>query len=491
MEDVVRVGLADIVKTAPTPQGTLLVYGRAAGETLDLDGQALDLGWLAKELPEWFKTGGNMREMHQPIAAGVGKELEFREDSQDFWLLSEAVDPVTITKLEKGVLTGYSVGIKGPKVVRDPKFPGGKIVGGKIIEVSYGDRPADPLNKVDILKTAGEPDPEASLPDAGQPLEETGIAHALADDELKTLLPDLGKRAYSSEQRAEMARKGQAIPVENDDGEIVGGRYPIADKQDLGNAIRAFGRSSESDRAEVKAFITRRARALGATDMLPEDWEGSTRGKIAKTDQGKSMWEALNMAEMSGRLRTVRDQLGYEALEGTDLILATLLDAVGWMCYREAMEASSEPDEPEEMGMTVAADQTKNETSDADGGTAPDQTKVPEADALKTLMADAVKAALADGLGPVKEELAKVTGEVLERIERLEQEPAAPKVVLTPQDRSSTLDEFTQTDALSALSALRERHQKLADEAADPTMRSAHLSKVAEIDRAIKALPGQ
>src|SRR5581483_10195438 len=185
------------------------------------------------------------------------------------------------------------------------------------------------------------------------------------------------------------------------------------------------------------------------------------------------------------------DQLGYEALEGTDLILATLLDAVGWMCYREAMEASSEPDEPEEMGMTVAADQTKNETSDADGGTAPDQTKVPEADALKTLMADAVKAALADGLGPVKEELAKVTGEVLERIERLEQEPAAPKVVLTPQDRSSTLDEFTQTDALSALSALRERHQKLADEAADPTMRSAHLSKVAEIDRAIKALPGQ
>ena len=48
------------------------------------------------------------------------------------------------------------------------------------------------------------------------------------------------------------------------------GSYPIHDKADLKRAIQAYGRAK--DKAATKRHIIKRARALGATDMLPEGW---------------------------------------------------------------------------------------------------------------------------------------------------------------------------------------------------------------------------
>lgn len=70
------------------------------------------------------------------------------------------------------------------------------------------------------------------------------------------------KRDYSDDERQEMAGSGQA---ESD------GSYPIKDKADLHNAIQAIGRSKNP--AKTKAHIKARARALGATDELPDDWQ--------------------------------------------------------------------------------------------------------------------------------------------------------------------------------------------------------------------------
>lgn len=58
-----------------------------------------------------------------------------------------------------------------------------------------------------------------------------------------------------------MAASGEALPD---------GSFPIATRADLANAIRAYGRAS--NQAEAKRHIIKRARALGATDALPEDW---------------------------------------------------------------------------------------------------------------------------------------------------------------------------------------------------------------------------
>lgn len=69
---------------------------------------------------------------------------------------------------------------------------------------------------------------------------------------------------YSAEDLRRMAANGQAMS---------GGRYPIADREDLTNAIRAVGRGSGSHDA-IRRHIMKRARALGLMDLIPDNWMG-------------------------------------------------------------------------------------------------------------------------------------------------------------------------------------------------------------------------
>jgi hypothetical protein len=69
------------------------------------------------------------------------------------------------------------------------------------------------------------------------------------------------KRAYTEESRMEMAKKGTAMSD---------GSYPIKDVADLRNAIQAYGRAK--DKNATKAHIIKRAMALGAEDLIPENW---------------------------------------------------------------------------------------------------------------------------------------------------------------------------------------------------------------------------
>lgn len=143
---------ADITKSVKQDDGTLMVYGKVSDETIDLDQQIADDTWLKSALPEWFATGGNIREMHQPIAAGVATEYEDVGDGH--WISAKIVDPGSITKVEHGVLKGFSIGIKGPRVVRDKAAAGGRIVGGIVIEVSLADRPSCPTALLTLAKAA-------------------------------------------------------------------------------------------------------------------------------------------------------------------------------------------------------------------------------------------------------------------------------------------------------------------------------------------------
>ena len=74
--------------------------------------------------------------------------------------------------------------------------------------------------------------------------------------------PDLVKRNFNTKERNRMAEAGTAMPD---------GSYPIGNKKDLMNAIRSWGRGGSDPK--VKAHIKRRAKALGAEDMIPENWK--------------------------------------------------------------------------------------------------------------------------------------------------------------------------------------------------------------------------
>lgn len=70
------------------------------------------------------------------------------------------------------------------------------------------------------------------------------------------------KRKFTTAQRKEEAAAGHAMPD---------GSYPISNKKDLMNAIRSWGRGGSDPK--VKAHIKRRAKALNAEDMIPENWK--------------------------------------------------------------------------------------------------------------------------------------------------------------------------------------------------------------------------
>lgn len=88
------------------------------------------------------------------------------------------------------------------------------------------------------------------------------------------------KRAFSDEQRASMAKEGTALPD---------GSYPISSKEDLSNAIQAFGRAK--DKGAAKRHIIKRAKALGAESMIPANWVAGAKadGDLSTKSDGQAV----------------------------------------------------------------------------------------------------------------------------------------------------------------------------------------------------------
>jgi hypothetical protein len=157
MANLTTTSYFSIEKADRNADGTMTVYGKATDDSLDIDQQICDGDWLKRAMPAWFKSGGNIREQHSNIAAGVAKEYEAKADGHYIGVL--VVDPVSVKKVDAGVLKGFSVGIKNPRVVRDNKAANGRIVDGQIVEVSLVDRPANPNCQLVLAKSVdGEKD---------------------------------------------------------------------------------------------------------------------------------------------------------------------------------------------------------------------------------------------------------------------------------------------------------------------------------------------
>lgn len=320
MPEVTWAYFGDLVKERDD-KGFLHVKGTATDSSLDLDEQICDPEWLAKAMPEYMRIG-NLREMHDKKAVGKAIAMEVVDGRYNLDL--KVVNKDAADLVEEDVYTGLSVGIKNARVVKDAGARGGRIVDGKIIEVSLVDRPANPnatlvkrltlavnngggLQLTKALDESSEIDYELSIEKleqiaqivkADDDMEECdtcdgkgkildgnrecpdckgkGKVKKCATDEFgwtdedkaawdeyrKALYPDLAKKKFSDAQRKQMAKEGKAMP---------GGGFPIEDVEDLKNAIHAIGRAK--DPAAAKAHIKSRARALGHSELIPDTWK--------------------------------------------------------------------------------------------------------------------------------------------------------------------------------------------------------------------------
>tara|TARA_R110000868_G_scaffold74293_6_gene214787 strand:+ start:7481 stop:8953 length:1473 start_codon:yes stop_codon:yes gene_type:complete len=231
---------ADILKYDDNGDGTLTVYGKATDDSVDIDQQICDPAWLDKAMPDWFRTGGNIREQHSNIAAGVAQEYESKADGH--YISALVVDPVSVKKVQNRVLRGFSIGIKSPRVVRDTKAANGRIIDGQIVEISLVDRPANPNCQLVLAKSV---DGEKSLVQVEE-MKMTTAQNIVT--ELKKFAPaDIVKfdqAAYDNARRA-LAQLVMAEAKEMEEGEDEEMSFAI-----LFGAISSLMRWKEHEEAE-------------------------------------------------------------------------------------------------------------------------------------------------------------------------------------------------------------------------------------------------
>lgn len=149
---------APISKVEENDDGTLTVTGIASTEAVDSDGETVKASAIEAALPDFFRYGsGNLREMHQPLAAGTVDSAEV-VGGQTF-IETKVVDPIAVKKVKTGVYKGFSIG--GRVTARDAEDR--KVINGlKLVEISLVDRPANPEAVIQMWKGETMDEPTAA-----------------------------------------------------------------------------------------------------------------------------------------------------------------------------------------------------------------------------------------------------------------------------------------------------------------------------------------
>lgn len=293
--------IGDVVKHYRDEDGDLIVYGKAAGPDLDLDGERCDPNWLRREVPGWFEWA-NVREQHSQIAAGVGLEIENTGD--DWHIKAKVTDQNTAHKVETGTLKGWSLGAIDTKTYKDAQ---GRtwLTGGKIIEFSLVDRPCNPTTTLAVAKSA----------DGGMwsPTDQAG--EVIASIRMKAVKLDLPRGAAGSQKTA---------PVDGDG----------APAFDRALALEVAAKVRAKDRPGALRLVDEHARKAVAADGLQDEAPDIAKGKQVIDLLGQLI--AAEASELSA---------GYldETCDIDLLVQAT--NCVKWWLGKE-QAAEENPDEP-------------------------------------------------------------------------------------------------------------------------------------------------
>lgn len=109
----------------------------------------------------------------------------------------------------------------------------------------------------------------------------------------------------SEEVRQKLAKSGEALPD---------GSYPIRNVSDLRKAVHAYGRSKPSDRAKVRRHITKRAKALGKPELVPDEWKNLSASRMELS---------ISVAEMRSRISSTSLTAAGEVMQSDATVEAT------------------------------------------------------------------------------------------------------------------------------------------------------------------------
>jgi len=168
----------EITKAEERDDGSLFVAGYASSEVVDSAGEVIKSSAIEAALPDFFKYGtGPLREMHQNIAAGGVEKAEVQNDGKTY-IEAIVVDPVSINKVKKGVLKGFSV---GGKCMKRDDVDKTIITEMRLTEISLVDRPCNPEAVITMAK--------ADYPADETPAAQPDIAALIAESIAKAMQP--------------------------------------------------------------------------------------------------------------------------------------------------------------------------------------------------------------------------------------------------------------------------------------------------------------
>jgi hypothetical protein len=325
-----------------------LVWGRATREELDKSNEIMDYASSKPNFEAWSndfatrtggKSYGNCRLQHDSHTA-IGKIVEplsFNDDDKAIDICVKVVDDKAWELVKSSVLTGFSVG--GSYGSRWKDEDGIVHYTAVPSEISLCDNPCVSSATIECIKTDGakevsnvdkekETQVEAvekavetetvektavEIEPKDEPKPEVEKTSVEIDEKQKEEVKDeiedddkdddcdcdkeCKKRDFTAEERKKLAEEGKAMPD---------GSFPIENKEDLKNAIRLAGQAK--DKKAAIDFICRRARALGAEDMIPEGWckadkaveaEEMTKADCQKEDIFEAVCKAMDKADDS------------------------------------------------------------------------------------------------------------------------------------------------------------------------------------------------
>lgn len=174
----------------------------------------------------------------------------------------------------------------------------------------------------------------------------------------------LWEAKYNADQLRDMLAKGHAI--RNDKGEP---SYPIGDAEDLQKAIRAVGRGG-AGHDKIRAYIIRRAKALGKSDMIPDNWSKSGAKESEALAESTTLTEAVRGQQPTGgrmRIKLIDAGWGSSGYYSPAVLAEAAKNGVfpaGTHMYLDHPSATESMDRPERSVRDLAAVLTSPATFD-------------------------------------------------------------------------------------------------------------------------------
>ena len=377
-------GLNIFVPITKVDAAQRLVYGIAATETVDKSREVFDYDSSKPNFEKWSgdiakatggKSLGNVREMHQPKAAGKVTDMTLDDANKTISICTKCVDDDTWRKIEEGVLTGFSIGGKYDKRWADATDPTIKRYTARPLEISYVDNPCNSDATFMFVKADGvseerhfasviaEDEAAAAAADGGSEMEKAAEGETTAETTATTAAAAydgpvqrwLAKDGSLHEKKADALAKDAAIAAEAavaealapamtlvaeiedklgkaDDAKAPYGdveyadpgyqkdgkkRYPVDTEEHIRAAWNYIakpknaGKYSADQVAKIKGKIESAWKAKIDKDGPPSADDAK---KTAIANLTKSLWSIGTIADMIAMLDNVAESLRWEAM---------------------------------------------------------------------------------------------------------------------------------------------------------------------------------